>query len=76
MNIINQDRDELITVSEVRVQKHYYNNQFLGWNLYGFNNWDDQYLLGTFDSDHEAYLELLKLNNNNDAIKYITIYED
>jgi hypothetical protein len=48
--------------------------QFMGYNLYGFNKNNDRFLLGTFDEEHEAYTELLKLHLDNNTIKHITIY--
>jgi hypothetical protein len=74
MLICNQDRDKIFEVGEIKVEKHYHENKFFGYNLYGFDNNHFRYLLGTFDEEHEAYTELLKLHIDSNPIKHITIY--
>jgi hypothetical protein len=75
LTIMNQDRDELFfDITEVRVRKHYFKEQFMCWNLYGYDNNSEEYLLGSFDDEAEAYSEMLKLHVSEDSIKHITVY--
>ena len=76
ITIYNQDRDELFFgITMIVVKKHYYNDKLMGYNLLGFNKECEEYLLGTFETNEEAFNEMVRLNNDMDPIKHITIYE-
>ena len=75
MTICVQDRDQLLfDITEVKTKKHYYKGQLMGWNLYGYDNNNEEYLLGTFDDETEAYSEILKIHLDENPIKHVTIY--
>jgi len=72
--VFNQDRDEIVQVDLITVKKHYFKGQMMGYNLYGYDK-ESEYLLGTFDTDIEAYSEMIKLHQDRNPIKHVTIYE-
>ena len=73
MLVFNQDRDEIVEVDLITVKKHYYEGKFFGYNLMGYDK-EKEYLLGTFDSDVEAYSEMIQLHQDKNPIKHVTIY--
>ena len=81
ITIMTQDRDEMIQATQVYYKKHFYKKhwfakkQFMGYNLYACDLLGKERLLGTFDSEEEAVLEIININNDKNFIKYVTIYE-
>jgi len=60
MYILNQDRDEVIPLTDkglfparLYVEDRYYNGQFMGWNVIWKRFWR-RVLLGTYDTEEDA----------------------